>query len=92
MNGSAIFLFSVLKMKVNMAVRRREAPATGHLPPTSGPLTPAERAALHPALTTLITALGLPPPAAQAALEVSTRRDHPHSATTLLQAFETLGQ
>jgi hypothetical protein len=91
MNGSAIFLFSVLKMKVNMAVRRRLALETGRPASHAGALTPEERAALHPALEILIQALSLPPSATQAALLVSARRDHPEAATDLLQAFESLG-
>jgi hypothetical protein len=91
MNGSAIFLFSVLKMKVNMAVRRRLARETGRPPARLGSLTAEEHAALDPALATLVRALGLPATAAAAALEVSARRDHPHSASHLLQTFESLG-
>ena len=36
MNGSAVFLFSVLKMRLAMAVRRRLASATGRPVPTDG--------------------------------------------------------
>jgi hypothetical protein len=91
MNGSAIFLFSVLKMKVNMAVRRRLALETGRPASRAGALTPEERAALQPALQTLVRALQLPEAASSAALLVSARRDHPQAAAHLLQTFEALG-
>lgn len=92
MNGSAIFLFSVLKMKVNMAVRRRESRRTGVPAPTSGRITPQERPAVEAAQAILITALGLPEPARAAALQVSARRDHPEAAQILLAGFESLSQ
>jgi hypothetical protein len=91
MNGSAVFLFSVLKMRVNMAVRRRLAAARGLPPPTSGALDPDERAALLPALTTLCRALGLPAELEPAALSVNARRDHPADARLLLAYLEALG-
>jgi hypothetical protein len=88
MNGSAVFLFSVLKMRMNMAVRRRLAVARGLPAPTRGPLDADEHAAVQPALTTLCHALGLPPDVQAAALSVSTRRDHPALAQRLLAHFE----
>jgi hypothetical protein len=92
MNGSAIFLFSVLKMKVNMATRRHLARQGGYPPPTSGPLTPHERTFVAPALSVLVHAMGLPPTAAAAAMLVSTRRDHVDAAGALLRGFEALAE
>jgi hypothetical protein len=92
MNGSAIFLFSVLKMKVNMAIRRKLALATGGPAPVAGPLGSDERAAVLPALEILIDALGLPAEARAAALAVSARRDHPEAARQLLAGFEAIGR
>jgi hypothetical protein len=92
MNGSAIFLFACLKMKVNMAVRRQLAIAAGRNPRDRGPLDAIEREALAPALQTLIDALGLPAPARDAALLVSARRDDPVAARTLLDGFEALAR
>ena len=95
MNGSAVFLFAALKMKVNMAVRRRlwrgrggPAPA-----PTSGPLDADERAAVEPALTVLFDGMDLPAELRDGARLVSTRRDRPAEAAArelerLAQHFE----
>jgi hypothetical protein len=92
MNGSAIFLFSVLKMKVNMAVRRQLARTAGRAAPAQGPLDADERAAVGVAHEILIAALGLPALAHAAALAVSARRDHPDAARCLLAGFEALGR
>jgi hypothetical protein len=91
MNGSAVFLFAVLKMRVNMAVRRRLAAQQGRPAPTSGPLDAAERAALQPALQTLFEALDLPPQLHPAAHAVSARQDRPADARRLLDHFEATG-
>jgi len=92
MNGSAIFLFAALKMKLNMAVRRQLATETGRPAPASGPLDDEERAALRPALLTMIEAMGLDhPDVREAALLVSTRRAHPEAARRLLTHFERNG-
>jgi hypothetical protein len=91
MNGSPIFLFALLKMRVNMAVRRRLALTRGRAAPTSGPLDDEERAALHPALLTLFQALGLPPDLLPAAFAVSARHDDPAGAHRLLEHFEAEG-
>jgi hypothetical protein len=94
MNGSAIFLFAALKMKVNMAVRRRLWRERGGPVParTSGPLDEAERAAVEPALATLFDAMELPPDLRACALVVSTRRDRPAEARRLLDHFEALAR
>jgi hypothetical protein len=88
MNGSAVFLFSVLKMRVGMAVRRRCAAARGVPAPVRGPLDAAERAAMLPALETLFSAMGLPDALRAEALAVSARRDAPAHARRLLDHFE----
>ena len=93
MNGSAIFLFAALKMKLNMAIRRQLAANNGRPAPASGPLDDEERAALGPALFTMIEAMGLDhPDVREAALLVSTRRAHPQAARRLLTHFETIGR
>jgi hypothetical protein len=91
MNGSAIFLFALLKMRVNMAVRRRLAVERGGPAPTAGPLDADERAALRPALQTLFEAMGLPGPLVPAAFAVSARHDSPADARRLLDHFEAAG-
>jgi hypothetical protein len=91
MNGSAVFLFAVLKMKVNMAVRRRLARERGGLPPTSGPLDEHERAALGPVLAVLFAAMALPEELHASAFAVSARRSQPEDARRLLRHFELRG-
>jgi hypothetical protein len=88
MNGSAVFLFAALKMKLNMAVRRRLARAAGRPAPTSGPLDAPERAAVQPALDVLFEAMELPAALREGARAVSTRRDRPAEARLLLDHFE----
>ena len=92
MNGSAIFLFSVLKMKVKMAVRRQLARTEGRISYARGPLDDSERAAALPALEVMVDALGLPERARRAALAVSARRDHPDDARALLAGFEAVAR
>lgn len=91
MNGSAVFLFASLKMKLNMAVRRRLARDAGRPAPTTGPLDAAERAALVPALDLLFDALALPADLRAPAHATSARRDHPGGARLLLAHFQERG-
>jgi hypothetical protein len=92
MNGSAVFLFAALKMKMNMAVRRRLARKRGRPAPTSGPLDADERAAVEPALGLLFEAMELPGELRDGARVVSTRRDRPDEARRLLDHFEALAR
>ena len=92
MNGSAVFLFSALKMKLNMAVRRRLAATRGRPAPTSGRLDAEEIAAVAPALAVLFESMGLPAALRESAAAVSARRDHPAEAGRLLAYFETAGR
>jgi hypothetical protein len=91
MNGSAVFLFAALKMKINMAVRRRLWRDRGRKAPTSGPLDADERAAVEPALAVFFEAMGLPDELRAVAGLVSTRRDRPAEARRLLEHFEAFG-
>jgi hypothetical protein len=90
MNGCAVFLFSVLKMRLAMAVRRRLAIARGcAVPaPTSGRLDGDERAALEPVLATWFAGMGLPAALRIEAFTVTAQRDHPAHARRLLEHFE----
>ena len=88
MNGSAVFLFSVLKMRLAMAVRRRLASAGGQPIPTSGRLGDEERAELQPVLSTWFAGMGLPEALRTEAFTVSARRDQPEHARRLLEHFE----
>jgi hypothetical protein len=91
MNGSAIFLFALLKMRVKMAVRRRLGRERGRTA-SGGPLDADEQAALQPALETLFAALGLPPALVLSAFAVSARHDSPADARRLLAHFEERGR
>jgi hypothetical protein len=88
MNGSAVFLFSVLKMRLAMAVRRRLARGRGAPVPTEGRLDDDERAALQPVLSAWFTGMGLPVALRTEAFAVTARRDHPAHARRLLEHFE----
>jgi hypothetical protein len=91
MNGSAIFLFAALKMKLKMAARRRAARLAGNEAPASGPLTPGELAAYHEALEEFLYLFDLDRSLNDAAARVSTRRDHPDEALRLLGFFRAIG-
>lgn len=91
MNGSAIFLFAALKMKLKMAMRRHVGRAAGATV-ACGPLLPAERAAYEPRRNLLLDLLGLPPAVTEAARFVSARRTHPEAAAALLTWFEGEGR
>lgn len=91
MNGSAIFLFAALKMKLSMAIRRRLALEENRPPPRSGALVDAERVALAPALALWLEAMALPATLRRAAVVVSARRDSPGDARLLLDHFEAEG-
>lgn len=94
MNGSAVFLFAALKMKLKMAVRRRVARLRERPLRCSGALDDEEQAAFDVELATLVDLLGLShaPAAHNGALTVSARRDDPEAALALLRHFEMVGR
>ena len=87
MNGSAVFLFAALKMRLAMAVRRRLARQRGLAAPAGRP-DAEERAAAAPALDALLGAMGLPDDVRDAARAVSPRRDRTVDARRVLEHFE----
>jgi hypothetical protein len=87
MNGSAIFLFAALKMKLKMAVRRELALREGRPPPVGGPLNPAEASAFEATLAELLALLGMTGDVHEAARAVSTKRDAEEAATALAAWF-----
>ena len=93
MNGSAVFLFAALKMKLKMAVRRLcgRDPKNG-LPKHEGPLTPEETNAYEAHLHDLMLLLGLEPSIVSAARATSAKRDDLRAATQLLRYFEEAGR
>jgi hypothetical protein len=91
MNGSAVFLFAALKMKLKMAVRRRAALDRGLEPPAQGPLTTEESHVYEDRLTELLGLLDFDSGVAAAARAASARRDDPRAALRLLRHFEGQG-
>lgn len=91
MNGSAVFLFAALKMKLKMGARRRVAADEGRPSDHGGPLTSSEARAYDGFLEDLLGLLRLYGPVAEAARRTSTRRDDPSAARTLLRHFEDVG-
>jgi hypothetical protein len=91
MNGSAVFLFAALKMKLKMGVRRRVAADEGAPPDRGGGLTPSETRAYAVFLEELLDLLSLHGDIADAARRTSARRDDPIAACTLLRHFEGVG-
>jgi hypothetical protein len=88
MNGSAIFLFSALKMKLKMAVRRKLAREEGRSAPTGGALSPGEVEAFAAAMETLLDLFEFRGAVRDAAAAVSTKHDAPGAARALLAYFE----
>jgi len=91
MNGSAVFLFAALKMKLKMAVRRAIAVERGVAARAGGPLTTEEARAFDDRLSELLVLLDFAPDVAEAARATSARRDDPRSALLLLRHFEAVG-
>ena len=92
MNGSAVFLFLVLKSKLKLALRRRIARERGQPPPLGGPLDPAEAVACADAYATLHEALELPEEVVAAARALSSRHDAELAAPRLLAWFRAVGE
>ena len=91
MNGSAIFLFAALKMRLQMASRRRFAREHGVDAKTSGVLEGGELRAYHEDLDDLSDALALSGPLRDAARAISTKRDAREFSRRLLAHFEAVG-
>jgi len=85
MNGSAIFLFAALKMKLKMAVRRAVGEAC------AGPLDAREERAFEAALERMLDALAIDGALRDDARVVSTRRDAHDAAVRLCDYFEAVG-
>ncbi len=92
MNGSAVFLYLVLKSKLKLALRRRIARDRGRAPPLGGPLDPAEAEACDDAYDALHEALELPDEVVAAARALSSRHDAELAAPRLLAWFRGAGE
>jgi len=91
MNGSSVFLFAVLKMKLKMAARRQLARREGREPPSGGKFSASEQAVFDELSAALLESMRLPPAVRAAALSTSARRDAPEQAGVLARYFEDLG-
>jgi hypothetical protein len=87
MNGSAVFLFSALKMRLRMAARRRHARVHDEPAPTSGGLSASEEAEAAPLLELCLDGLELTGDVRQAARAISCRRDAELHAARFVEAF-----
>lgn len=92
MNGSCVFLLSVLKMRLKMAARRRLARRRGVPAPTAGAATPEEEREFLELLMALFDALDLRGELRSAAVATNARRDDPAAARRLVEYFEQLGR
>jgi hypothetical protein len=92
MNGSSVYLFAVLKMKIKMAARRQLARERGVAPPIGGPLSSDEQGAFGALLNVLLDAFHFDDTLRSAAFATSARRDAPEMATLLTQHFSSVGR
>jgi hypothetical protein len=90
MNGSSVYLLSVLKMKLKMAARRRLAASRGLAAPMGGPLSLEEEQLFLTLLTAFLDAMELPNDVHGAARTISTRRDAGDAAVTIAHYFEAV--
>jgi hypothetical protein len=91
-NGSSVYLFAVLKMRLKMAARRSLARERGVAPREGGPLTPEEEARFHELGFELYRCLGLRGALEHAAHVVSARRDDAAAAALLAAEFDARGR
>jgi hypothetical protein len=92
MNGSSVFLFAVLKMKLKMAARRSVAVRSRAEAPASGALDPQEARAFEALLRDLLDAFHFDADVREAAWTVSTRRDSLDAAAKLAEHFRSQGE
>jgi hypothetical protein len=91
-NGSSVYLFAVLKMRLKMAARRSLARDQRVAPPEGGPLSAEEEARFLTLSAALYRCLGLEGALERAAHVVSSRRDDAVSAALLAAEFEARGR
>jgi hypothetical protein len=87
MNGSAVFLFAALKMRLRMAARRRYWSLRGETGPSAGPLSEGEELAFAPLLEACLDGLGLEAGVRDAARAISCKRDAPPHAERFADSF-----
>ncbi|MEO8797240.1 MAG: hypothetical protein ABI551_05085, partial [Polyangiaceae bacterium] len=92
MNGSPVFLFAALKMKLKMAARRETARVRGTPEKVGGALDDDELALFVRLQNEMFDALALPAEGRVAGVAVSTKRDAPTLALWLQNYFTALGR
>jgi hypothetical protein len=91
MNGSSVFLFAVLKMKLKMAARRLYARSRNVDPPSEGALSVDEHVVFRDLFDRALAAFRFEGHLRTAALETSARRDAPEMAALLTEHFRNAG-
>lgn len=91
MNGSSVFLFAALKMKLKMAVRRQIERISGEKVP-EGPLSEKEWTRYEEAENEWLEILELRGEIGEAARAVSAKRDRPDLAVKLRDHFHARGE
>jgi hypothetical protein len=91
-NGSAVYLFALLKMKLKMAARRRHARLAGIAPRVSGVLDVAEQQVFDELEATLYDELGFDAEQRAAARATSSRRDALAAAALIAAEFGARGR
>jgi hypothetical protein len=91
-NGSAVYLFALLKMKLKMAARRRRARLAGLPPRLSGTLDDGEQAVFEELEELLYASLGFDGALRNAARETSARRDAMAAAAVVAWEFRARGR
>jgi hypothetical protein len=91
-NGSAVYLFALLKMKLKMAARRRHARLTGTPARLSGPLVAGEQAVFEELERALYDAIGFDAELRGAASITSARRDERNAAARIAAEFGRRGR
>jgi hypothetical protein len=92
MNGSSLFLFAVLKMKLKMAARRALARERGYEPKAQGPLDADELERFQVLERALFDSLEWSASMRDAGHAMSARRDSPTAGSVLHQFFEAHGR
>jgi hypothetical protein len=92
MNGSPVFLFAALKMKLKMAARREVARVRGTPENVGGALDADEEKMFEDLEEQLFDAIAFPAEGRQSGRAVSAKRDSPPDAMWLQNYFTTLGE
>jgi hypothetical protein len=91
-NGSAVYLFALFKMKLKMAARRRHARLAGVPVRVSGPLDAGERAVFEELEEAICGCLGFDDDLRIAARRTSARRDDVDAASHIEAEFRRRGR